>query len=88
MKIMIICVNGDKKFEQRNGEFTLEELQAAVGGYIERFTMKYKGADVWVNEDGMMTCPINRRASLIFKQKIYGNVVIEGWQNEDGTFGR
>lgn len=45
--------------------FTLEELQRYVGGYIEALRMK-DGKIMWLNEDGKaMQLPVNYIANLI-----------------------
>jgi Domain of unknown function (DUF3846) len=86
MKVMILEVYGGTKLEHCKKKDNYEYLTAAVGGRIELFPLKYRGARVWVNEEGVYTCPLNNGASLLFNQQVFGNVVIEGWELEDGTF--
>lgn len=54
---------------------SLEELQAAVGGYIE--LVRVKGGELWVNEDGLsLQLPPNPAASLIAGVYIVGPAVL------------
>lgn len=59
--------------------FTLKELQAAVGGYIEYVNLSHAGADevMVVNEDGKsLELPLNKVASLIACRPIVGDVLV------------
>lgn len=59
--------------------FTLKELQAAVGGYIEHVDLSHTGADevMVVNEDGKsLELPANKIASLIACRPIVGDVLV------------
>lgn len=59
----------------RNGkEFTLKELQEFVGGYIEYVPGSRPAA--FCNEEGrLQNLPVNRSASIAFKQVLVGNVI-------------
>lgn len=59
--------------------FTLKELQAAVGGYIEHVNLAHTGTDevMVVNEDGKsLDLPVNKIASLIACRPIVGDVLV------------
>ena len=59
--------------------FSLKELQAAVGGYIEHVNLDHTGEDqvMVVNEDGKsLELPINKVASLIACRPIVGDVLV------------
>lgn len=61
----------------KNGtDFSLEELQAIVGGYIE--IIYVKGNDIMVlNEEGkLIGLPINGKASRMAGEVIVGNVLV------------
>lgn len=45
---------GQIKPEGRDGKPTLQQMQSAVGGYIEQLDFTIPGVTVWVNENGMM----------------------------------
>lgn len=54
---------------------TLAEMQAIVGGFIER--VRIPGGEMWVNEDGLaMKLSINLSASQLAGQRILGNVLV------------
>lgn len=59
-------------------DFSLEELQAHVGGYIERVNVPGIGhATFYADEDGLSKgLPENPRASEIAGQRIVGPVLI------------
>jgi hypothetical protein len=58
-------------------DYTLDEVQAFVGGYIEVVGFGNGVMMLVVNEDGQAQhLPINERASLIAGQSIVGNVVL------------
>jgi len=63
------------------GGETLDILQTAVGGYIERVTT-IDGRDMWLNEDGKgLNLPLNVKASLLWEgysigASICGDVVV------------
>lgn len=57
-------------------KFSLEELQAVVGGYIEIVTLP-DGALLICHEDGRLRqLPVNKPASLLVGQPILGNVAV------------
>lgn len=64
MKGMLIPVDGEPKeidIEQDNEGSTLDSLQRLVGGNIEPFDVIFgDGISVYVNEEGLFTCPPNR----------------------------
>ena len=63
-----------------DGTFSLEQLQAAVGGYIESVhsdTVKLAGKVVLADEEGLLKqLPINAVGSAIVGRLLMGNVVI------------
>lgn len=64
--------------EPKNGkDFSLEELQAVVGGYIEIADM---GDEFMVlNEEGkLLNLPLNERATALYKKKVYAGDYIVG----------
>ena len=82
MKGRIIFVDGREKFiEPKNGtDFSLEELQTIVGGYIEIVPLGDNRIMV-VNEEGhLQNLPTNLVASFITAQfgifDIVGNVLV------------
>ena len=83
MKGRILFVDGREEFiEPKNGtDFSLEELQAIVGGYIEINPLDDELIMV-VNEEGKINClPLNVRATCIVNgagiaDTIVGNVLI------------
>ena len=55
-------------------KFTLEELQKFVGGYIE--AVPYANPVAYCNEEGRLNnLPLNRCASLRFKQNLVGDII-------------
>jgi hypothetical protein len=60
------------------GSFTLEELQAAVGGYIEVVRVpNSENLILVVNEEGLLKkLPLNEQATLLAQQPIVGDVVL------------
>jgi hypothetical protein len=65
-----------EEFNPKSGkEFSLEELQTAVGGYIELIYLPESEVLV-VNEEGMIQkLTFNKKASIIANRPIVGNVV-------------
>jgi len=85
MRPSIIKTDGTSiDYAPQNGtDFTLEELQKAVGGYIE--IIQISSTQIMVlNEEGKLKgLPFNRNASLIFamagiRQVAVGDVVVCG----------
>ena len=63
-----------KEIEPKGEHFTLEELQSAVGGYIELVPQSYPMA--FCNEDGASKkLPLNFGASARFGGRLLGDVV-------------
>lgn len=57
------------------GKLTLEQLQEAVGGYIEGVPGTNHRA--WCNEDGRLQgLKVNTAASLMFNQVLVGDVLV------------
>ena len=58
--------------------FTLQELQAAVDGYIEGVYVTWEGKRrrAYVNEEGLINgLPVNRTATAILRPEYMGNVI-------------
>ena len=79
----IIKITGEhENIEPSNSSvFTLEELQKAVGGYIETVSVTtgdYAGKLMIVDEEGKLKedAQVNKEASRIAKQRIVGQVII------------
>ena len=66
-----------EEFLPADGEkYALEELQAAVGGYIERLYLP-DGRYLLVDEDGRPKgLPMNNIASSLYRSQIVGDVVV------------
>lgn len=79
MKAQIIKTTGEVwEIEPKNKtDFSLEELQEIVGGYIEIVQLGNRKVMV-ANEDGVyLELPLNRKASNIYQRNlIVGDVVI------------
>ena len=73
----ITVVGAKKEIVPADGKkLTLEEMQAAVGGYIERVVIPKVG-EMYVDEEGLLKGkPINQMASLIAGMPIVGDVLI------------
>jgi len=64
----------DVRGEGPHGEFTLEQMQKAVGGYIE--AVPGTNMKVWCNEEGrLLGLPVNSAAS-VFNQVLVGDVIV------------
>lgn len=75
---MLLKYSGDDiSILPKNGsDFTLEELQEFVGGYIEVINID-KDTIMVLNEEGMMLgLPYNRNASEMRGGPVVGNVVV------------
>jgi hypothetical protein len=61
-----------------NGEkFSLEELQSAVGGYIEVAPFNQQGKVLLVNEEGLlMQLPVNPLATTLAGYPIVGDALL------------
>jgi hypothetical protein len=80
---IIIKVNSQTvNIEPLNGSvFSLDELQKAVGGYIQILSIttgEYAGKLMVVDEEGLLKLNpvVNKTASLIAGQRIVGQVII------------
>ena len=72
---LIIKADGtEETYKPAKKKFTLEELQHAVGGYIERVPAKLGGRrKMWVDEEGLMKGkPVNRKATQMAREGGYG----------------
>lgn len=68
MKMTLIKVDGTREvLAERDSNPTLDELQKAVGGYIERVCMPETfTAQLWANEEGLLVgLPLNAAASAL-----------------------
>lgn len=83
-KLMIIKADGTRTTKEFEGaEPPLEDLQEAVGGYIEvvpmRFTFEKRKARLFVNEDGIAkNLPLNQNATSLCGgfHRILGDAVL------------
>ena len=79
MSVLIPVDGGPEKLVPANGEyFSLEELQEAVGGYIELVPIPaIPGAVLIVDEDGLSKrLPANDVATYLAQQRVVGPVVM------------
>lgn len=85
-KLTTIAPDGrhtEQRFETAKGA-TLTDLQAAVGGYIERVRVRFNGRvrDAYVNEDGIsQRLQFNRPGTALLAppftgSQLFGNVAI------------
>ena len=87
--IRITTENETLVFELKSD--SLEQLQHAVGGYIQAIDLSDE-LTLWCNEEGkMMNLPHNRRAQELWDKVfgagtdyIVGDIVLTGGANEDG----
>ena len=83
MKAILINTDGITETDIEN---KLEELQKAVGGYIETVNIPYHDSVMIVNEEGLLLgLKINIIASEIANQPIVGNALILGVDGEEFT---
>lgn len=92
VKGIYVPVDQSEPLEQR--EFaTLEDYQAAVGGWIEAVDVPSLGITIYVNEEGLLRhLPFNPRASFLWwyhvpgahQAMLVGNAIIVGAPDEDG----
>lgn len=69
--LVMAIPNGGAKY------FTLEEIQAYVGGLVEYVPTDRQGIVLIVNEEGLIHgLPLNPIASNMVRRKIVGNVLI------------
>lgn len=83
MKAELITTQGEYKTikPKNNKNFTLNELQGFVGGYIEIVPSKYDGKVLIINEEGKnLNLPYNQLATRDYKYNetdvIMGNAVL------------
>jgi hypothetical protein len=64
----LIKVDGSETIvHPKDSHFTLEELQAFVGGYVQMIQLP-NGEEMYLNEEGKLeNLPINRRATTLGK---------------------
>jgi len=76
MKAIVIRADGTEAEVKPKGKtLSLEEMQAAVGGYIER--VQIRGGEVYVDEDGRMKgLPLNMKASMLAGMDLCGNALV------------
>lgn len=81
----LIKTNGEEiEISPENGtDFSLEELQNYVDGYIEIVNLRSENNIMIVNEEGAINgMPVNPKASMIYSKEfnvnqcIYGDVVV------------
>ena len=74
----IINASGDEtEVIPKNGtNFELDELQEAIGGYIELVSLA-SGKLLIVDEEGLLkSLPINTKASMLARKPIVGTVIV------------
>lgn len=72
-----VKTDGVKLLKPHGEYFTLEELQTAVGGYIETIASPLDGCIAVVNEDGLLKgLPRNTLYEQMFGRRLVGNVLI------------
>jgi alpha-acetolactate decarboxylase len=61
--------------------FTLDEMQSAVGGYVEMVVLR-DGTIMLCNEEGrLQNLPVNRAASYLAERIIVGTVIVANADN-------
>jgi hypothetical protein len=77
---MLLKSNGQRQLVKPQGKdetLTLEQMQKAVGGYIEVVPVPGSNTLLIVNEEGWMkNLPVNVNASRIAGQTIVGDVIL------------
>lgn len=64
-------------YPPKDKEYTLEELQTAVGGYVEFYPNTYPCYDIIVNEEGLLkNLEHNRSMKLIFGIDVVGDCLV------------
>ncbi len=89
MKSVVVKTNGEVEVKDLNG---LEELQKAVGGYIEAINLPNYGTG-YVNEEGKLNnLPLNIVATMAYSKSngfshdvLVGDVIFTGDVNEEGN---
>lgn len=76
----LLKTNGDTENitgKNEDGSLTLDQMQGAVGGLIERAITLKNGKTVWVNEEGLMLdLPFNEKASLEAGMMLLGDALL------------
>lgn len=73
----------DKIIKAKPGEGALSELQACVGGYIERAGVNLGGDDLFVNEEGAIN---GTEVGFLLQGQVFaGNGVIVGHNGKGNT---
>ena len=77
MKAVVYKTDGSKVFvePQNKKEFTLEEMQSLVGGYVELIGHFFNYLVLGDEEGGLKNKPYNRTASLKFGFPLMGDIV-------------
>lgn len=81
---VVIPTDGDAFIYSTDNDDTLTALQTLVGGLIDCVDTG-RGVDMWVNDEGLYTKPLNLGASLLARRPIYGNAVLAGHDNAGNT---
>jgi len=89
MKSVIVKINGEVEVKELNG---LQELQKAVGGYIEAINLPNYGTG-FVNEEGKLNnLPLNVVATVAYSKSngfshdvLVGDVIFTGDVDEEGN---
>jgi hypothetical protein len=78
MAVLITSDGVETIVKPANGQFTLEELQGFVGGWIELIRTN-DGRQMWLNEEGKLNrLPLNWKATLLTRGIVNDNDVIVG----------
>lgn len=81
MWIILHADGGITEHEDWGEELSLEVMQTAVGGLIERIPRHYCPKPIkeaWANEEGLlMGLPINQIASTMLGISLYGDILID-----------
>lgn len=74
-----LCTNGEIKILEANETFTLQELQAEVGGGIEIVNCRYgENLCMVVNDEGLLeNLPVNPYGTILYRGPL-GNAWIAG----------
>jgi tRNA(Ser,Leu) C12 N-acetylase TAN1 len=76
----ILKVSGEKVEvvpNGKNGTVTLEQLQKAVGGWVEELNITFKERVMFVDEEGRLkNKELNSEASILARRPIVGDAVI------------
>ena len=80
MRSMLYPADGaPREIKPAGGKFSLEEVQAYVGGYIELVCRFSDGSCLFANEDGQrLGLALNHRATELYRTRIASADVIVG----------